>query len=62
MDIENSGILIAGLIPWSIAASVPLAMLGSDAGAIPYALLLWLIPICYLFQKRLFYPAALTVQ
>ena len=56
MDIENSGILIAGLIPWSIACSIPLAMLGSDAGAIPYALLLWLIPLCYLFTKGRFYP------
>lgn len=56
MDIENSGILIAGLIPWSIACSIPLAMLGSDAGALPYALLLWLIPVCYLFSKRRFYP------
>ena len=56
MDIENSGIMIAGLIPWSIACSIPLAMLGSDAGAIPYALLLWLIPLCYLFTKGRFYP------
>ena len=33
MDIENSGILIAGLIPWSIACSIPLAMLGAGNGA-----------------------------
>lgn len=57
MDIENSGILIAGLIPWSIACSIPLAMLGAGNGAILYALLLWLIPGCYLVTKRLFYPA-----
>lgn len=57
MDIENSGILIAGLIPWSIACSIPLAMLGAGNGAILYAFLLWLIPICYLFTKKLFYPA-----
>src|SRR5699024_1831179 len=25
MDIENSGILISGLVPWSIACSIPLA-------------------------------------
>ena len=55
MDIENSGILIAGLIPWSIACSIPLAMLGADSSALLYALLLWLIPICYLFTKRFFY-------
>lgn len=56
MDIENSGILIAGLVPWSIACSIPLTMLGASYGAVGYALLLWLIPICYLFTKRFFYP------
>ena len=56
MDIENSGILIAGLIPWSIACSIPLAMLGASNRAILYAVLLWAIPICYFFTKRWFYP------
>ena len=56
MDIENSGILIAGLVPWSIACSIPLTMLGASYSAVGYALLLWLIPICYLFTKRFFYP------
>ena len=56
MDIENSGIMIAGLIPWSIACSIPLAMLGADIRALPYAALLWLTPLCYLFTKRHFYP------
>lgn len=55
IDIENSGIMIAGLIPWSIACSIPLAMLGAGNGAILYAALLWLLPICYLFTKKLFY-------
>lgn len=55
MDIENSGIMIAGLIPWSIACSIPLAMLGAGNGAILYALLLWLVPVCYLFTKKFFY-------
>lgn len=55
IDIENSGILIAGLIPWSIACSIPLAMLGAGNGAILYAFLLWLIPACYLGTKKWFY-------
>ena len=55
-DMENSGIMIAGLIPWSIACSVPLAMLGSDLRSIPYAVLLWITPLCYGFTKRFFYP------
>ena len=56
MDIENSGILIAGLVPWSIACSIPLAMLGAGSGALLYAFLLWMIPICYFFTKKWFYP------
>ena len=56
IDLENSGIITAPLIPWNIAGSIPIAMMGSDARAIPYAILLYLIPICYLFTKRWFYP------
>lgn len=55
-DMENSGIMIAGLIPWSIACSVPLAMLGSDLRSVPYAVLLWLTPVCYGLTKRIFFP------
>lgn len=54
-DMENSGIMIAGLVPWSIACSVPLAMLGSDVRSVPYAVLLWLTPLCYALTKRFFY-------
>ena len=55
-DMENSGIMISGLIPWSIACSVPLAMLGSDLRSVPYAVLLWITPLYYGFTKRFFYP------
>lgn len=54
-DMENSGIMIAGLIPWSIACSLPLAMLGSDLRSIPYAVLLWSTPLCYGLTKRHFF-------
>lgn len=57
MDIANSGVLIAGLIPWCIACSVPLSALEVSAAAVPYACLLYLIPLCYLFTKRFFFPA-----
>lgn len=57
MDIANSGVTIAGLIPWSIAISVPLTMLGAEYSAVPYAALLYLIPLCYLFTRRFFAPS-----
>ena len=57
MDIANSGVTIAGLITWCIACAVPLSMLGVGVEALPYACLLYLIPLCYLFTKRFFFPA-----
>ena len=56
MDISNSVVMIAGLIPWSVACAVPLQMLGVSIAAIPYCLLLWLTPVCYALTKRWFFP------
>ena len=50
-DICNSIVLIAGLIPWSIAATGPLAMLGAGTEALPYSLLLYLVPLTCLAAK-----------
>ncbi len=50
IDIENTGIVIAALIPWNIAAFVPTATLGVSATAyIPYAFYLYLIPLIQWF-------------
>jgi len=56
MDIANTGVTLAGLVPWCIACAVPLSMLGVGIEALPYAALLYTIPICYLFTKKTFYP------
>lgn len=56
IDISNSGVIIAGLIPWSIAISVPLSMLDMGNEAILWCVLLYLIPLCYLPTKRFFRP------
>lgn len=52
IDIENSTIVIVGLIPWAIACSVPLTFFGVGYGAIPWSVYLYLVPICYLFTKK----------
>ena len=57
LDIENSGIVMAPLIPWNISVSIPLVMLGADASAIPYEILLYAIPLCYLLTKRRVFAA-----
>ena len=53
LDIENSVVVIAGLVPWCIACSVPLKMLGLNESALPFAMYLYLIPICHFFKTRL---------
>lgn len=58
LDIENSGIVLAPLIPWNISFSIPLAMLGAGASALPYAVLLYIIPLCYLVTRRRLGPRA----
>lgn len=52
LDIENSVVLTAGIVPWCIASSVPLAMLGVDARVVLVGFYLWLVPICYLFTGK----------
>ncbi|MBR6529542.1 MAG: sodium:proton antiporter [Firmicutes bacterium] len=52
IDLENSVILIACFIPWSIGCSVPLLMLGVDFKALPFAVFMYLVPLCYLFTKK----------
>lgn len=45
VDLENTSVVLAALIPWNIAAFVPSVTLGvSSTGFIPYAFYLYLIP------------------
>ncbi len=55
IDMENSVITIAGVVPWSIACTVPLGILGVGPSAIPYGVLLYMIPLTYLFTKKIWY-------
>ena len=45
LDLENTAIVIAPLIPWNIAAAFPIATLGADASCIFFAFYLFLIPL-----------------
>lgn len=54
LDIANSGVMLAGLVPWSIALTIPLAMLGTDLSAVPWSFLLYVTPICYEFTRRFY--------
>ncbi len=44
-DIGNTAVVIPALIPWNVASAVPAAILSVDAGFIPYAFFLYLVPL-----------------
>lgn len=53
LDIANSVVVIAGIVPWCIACSAPLAMMGADFRSIPFAIYLYTVPICWYIQRVL---------
>ena len=51
--LENTVILLAALIPWSIAGSVPLASVGAPMSSMLYAVYLYFIPL-WVWAKAIF--------
>ena len=45
LDLEDSVILLAALLPWNIAGSAALAMIGADSVSLLFAFYLYLIPL-----------------
>lgn len=45
LDLENTVVVISPLIPWNIAGLVPATILGVNAGFIPFACYLYLLPL-----------------
>lgn len=52
VDIENSAVVLAPLIPWNIAGLVPATVLLTDARFIPFAVYLYLLPLWHWFWGR----------
>lgn len=62
LDLGNSAMMIAPLIPWNISSAFPAAVLAVSFNFIPYTLFLYLVPIyigikAVAHQKRLGKPA-----
>lgn len=53
IDLENSVVVLAPLVPWSIAGAVPLASAGAPEQSLLAACYLYLIPLCSLVRKLL---------
>ena len=56
LDLEDTAVVTAPLIPWSIACAVPLAAVGAPASAVFFACYLYLLPlwrlVCGFWEKR----------
>lgn len=52
VDLDNSVITIAALIPWSIACALPLAVMHVSAAVLPYSVWLYLVPLCFLCTRK----------
>lgn len=46
IDLENTAVVLAPMIPWNIAGLVPATVLMVGPGFIPFAVYLYLIPLC----------------
>ncbi|MBE7383010.1 MAG: Na+/H+ antiporter NhaC family protein [Leptolyngbya sp. SIO1E4] len=61
VDIENSAVVLAPLVPWNIAGLVPATVLLTDAGFVPYAVYLYLLPLLnWLFRAPTLRRAAVS--
>ena len=49
--LADSAVIITPLIPWSIAGAVPLASVGADASALPFACYLYLVPLWHMIHS-----------
>ena len=45
MDLENSTVLVAAMVPWSIACATPLASVNAPIGSVLFAFFLYFVPV-----------------
>ncbi len=58
INIENSAVLIAAIIPWSIACAVPLSSIGAPSLSVVFAFFLYLVPLWNMAVSLIRKPAA----
>jgi NhaC family Na+:H+ antiporter len=55
VDLENTAILVSGLVPWSIALLAPMSILNINASCVPYLMYIYLVPLwnlAYMYLRR----------
>ena len=53
IHLEDSAVLVAPLVPWSIAGGVPLASIGAPTASILFACFLYFVPLWRLATETL---------
>jgi NhaC family Na+:H+ antiporter len=53
LDLENTAIMTAALIPWNIALLAPMTILGTDSSCLPYLAYIYLLPLWNLVFLKL---------
>ena len=53
IDLENSAVVIAPLVPWSIAGATPLSSVGAPTASLLAACFLYLLPLWTLLRRTL---------
>lgn len=53
LAMEDTVIVLSGMIPWCLACSVPLSMLNADVRSVPLSFYLWLVPLWHLLREAL---------
>ncbi len=63
IDLENTAVLLAPMIPWNIAGLVPATVLMVGPGFMPFAVYLYLVPLCnWMWPARLESMPGLSIQ
>lgn len=50
--LEDTAVVVAALVPWSIASTVPLASVGAPLASIAFACFLYILPLWRLLVER----------
>ena len=51
INLENSAVVVAPLIPWSIAGATPLSTVGAPMTGMAFACFLYILPLCELVRR-----------
>lgn len=52
LDLSNSVVVMASMVPWSLSVAVPMEVMGVGAGVIPWIIFVYMLPLVYFLMKN----------